>query len=69
MEIPSLLLILFFFPRDSVEKRGIALSSYKDRPEGAYKHLEKLYPEYDRISRRQKTEDRRQKTEERREED
>lgn len=38
----------------NAKKLGIKLSSYKDRLEGAIKKLEKLYPEFERINRKNK---------------
>lgn len=37
---------------DNAKKLGISIASYQERLELAYKKLEKLYPELDRISRR-----------------
>ena len=37
---------------DNAKKLGISVASYQERLELAYKKLEKLYPELERISRR-----------------
>jgi len=40
--------------KENAKRLGISVASYQDRLEGAYKHLMKLYSEFERIERKKK---------------